>query len=478
MSLSRLLDPVRRPKTSVSPHETTHGLINATIERLEALSSSSTRSSDVAVAPTPTNIDRAVKTWVENTQLVAWVTAQLGGGTWPFCNTNPNVSETVQLRDWVTAQLGGGPWSFHNANREDDGTLMANGSTAAAEKENAFRSRASRQLAAEVLSPQARDALTALSENNLHDGEVDSDVILALLNAGPQPQPQAAWDFDWAIRPAAMLAEETWDPMGCELELESRDVHGVQDATGAGDVGDSWMLDVMSASSEILDAEGPWVDYILSQHREWQSDDESVDDVWADAMDDSNSGRIQDVSEPLPQPPVIAAPNRQVELLQAAFAATVSAARALNDSGAPAQFHFRPEPRAVEEVQVATHDPVVPHSEQAVESPYGDIGDGRPSSSTVLPSRSARAEIGGPGQSSGWNMWTSFPDLDTLRSKFQRDGAEKLCAAEESPEASEDSEENLDSSDEGSSEVELEGAESDICEEDSETGSVYIRMSC
>ncbi|KAJ7258367.1 hypothetical protein B0H12DRAFT_1109713 [Mycena haematopus] len=327
---------------------------------------------------------------------------------------------------WVADQLGW-TWFPCNTNAEGGETPITEGSAAAAAEETAASSSVSTRLVMEVLSPQARDALTALSEN---DAAVNSDVILGLLNA--RAQPQAQWDFSTCTVPPAAILDplDTVEDGRGSLEILEHS-HSVQSVTD-----DSW------TEGFLLPPGLDWVDGVVEDDSDAFSDnlnrnffqgtseeeywhgDESVADVLAaesnvnfrntrmeaeDAAMQPHNGVGQHAEEALPWTPVIPVPTRELELGQASFAA--GATRTMNTAGALlGQFHFRPERRPMQ------------RREPPAECPWGYIGQGRPSSSKVPALASSEsqslttpplpiAEVGAPSQPSAEESWDSLPSL-------------------------------------------------------------------
>ncbi|KAJ7150846.1 hypothetical protein C8R43DRAFT_491033 [Mycena crocata] len=158
------------------------------------------------------------KKTIESNALIQWATHQLGG-SWPACDAMPaddrkekprNSSiQTNALRQWITQQFGGS-WPARDPMPADDrkekpGTLNELHFFGGASGTDS--STTDVDLSMEVLSPQARDGLIALSQNK---PRVDSDVVLGILNAQQVPE-------IWTSRESAVLTpiEEApaWDTL-------------------------------------------------------------------------------------------------------------------------------------------------------------------------------------------------------------------------------------------------------------------------
>ncbi|KAJ7258371.1 hypothetical protein B0H12DRAFT_1070200 [Mycena haematopus] len=456
MSMSRLAIPglVLQPTTSTPTRETNRGLVHAAIQRLEAHSSSIASSSwDDAAAPPHLSAvessDSTIARWVANTQLNLFVREQLGG-TWPTRNANLEAGE-------VPIAKGSAPEAI--------------------EKENIGSSSASTELVMEVLSPQARDALTALSQND-GDVAVGSDVVL-----GPMPQSRDAWDFNASTVPPATIrtnawhtAEEAWGSL--EAPERSRSVQSVTD-----DADSTWMGGFLRPLAQELyalddlvdDGSDDFSDILNVGEGRCFHDPPSHEDHW---RDESVEGGMTAAALNLNTNPaeftrddedeVIPAPTRGVELGQASFVA--GAARTMPASTVLGQFHFRPE--CTRSIQRRAPPAVCP---------WGYIGEGRPSKSQVpafpsSPTASSSlatpplslADVDDSSQASSMDssppLVTTLPILLGFQGENERDDAESVAANEDSDESSDSSDWDDGSSGGYSGDEE---SEDGVCEEDS-----------
>ncbi|KAJ7778401.1 hypothetical protein B0H16DRAFT_1449013 [Mycena metata] len=202
--------PVSEPSASRS--EMMRLLVDATVRRLEAMDTLLTEMSGGAMAPTIHYLDTMHTPKTENDALKMWVAQQLGG-----------------------TSLGA--------------TTMQNGLEA-----NVARPPRSLDLIHEVLSPQARGALTVLPLND-RSLELDSDDILCILNTGP-----IAGNF---------LPLVTTETVPWESLLSSQDqselaviAHGQRSAPDADE-----LFDILNGDVEVpvpANADDSWITGLLS----------------------------------------------------------------------------------------------------------------------------------------------------------------------------------------------------------------------
>ncbi|KAJ7258376.1 hypothetical protein B0H12DRAFT_1109748 [Mycena haematopus] len=196
MSLSRLAIPSigYRPTTSTLIRERQRGLVHATIQRLDARSSS--------IAPSPwddaapphrsvvTDSDRAIQRWVANTQLNLWVVQQLGG-TWPSRDTSLEIGQTPTTQGPAPAAAAEKEWDF-NASTVPPAARMGPMDTEGegwGSLETPERSRSVQDVTDDADSWTEEGFLCPLAQEGLVDDT--SDVFSEILRAG-----EGYWFYD------------------------------------------------------------------------------------------------------------------------------------------------------------------------------------------------------------------------------------------------------------------------------------------
>ncbi|KAF8217516.1 hypothetical protein K438DRAFT_2036949 [Mycena galopus ATCC 62051] len=458
---------------------------------------------DDAAAPGPphSSASRTAK-WVADAQLVQWVTEQLGG-TWPSSN--------------------------HNATSDDKALTLEPPQhlkqpvLPAREKEN-IPDDACMPLAMQLLSPQALDGLTALVDDEItlhkewHDGApttvVASDVFLDLLNARPQAARDVGGHAEWGslLSPRAQSelsaiaqgtrkapnSQELLDILngkggrgefldGGRKVLDGGHEHVLSgDATGIraqeghpasalhgavrysdallrileaglrGGVDDfGAQLEVQLSAGEDAALHGPDCGAPAGFVRESGSRVGWAVDFGCFTGDVDLEMGWEESGETLQWPPVIDTPTWEAALHRGLEFATVAPITG--------RFHFHSEPRGFQDFSTP---------EATVPSPSSHI-DSRSSSSNIWQPLSLD-QVGGPGEPSFWDFWNSLPPLETTLPflfGFQ--------SANENGNPAENEDQSSDSSDSDDSGYFSEGEElKDRCDGDSDTGSVFIRLSC